>query len=257
MTVIRELRWIFSTFGIPEKIVSDNGAPFVSAEIKDFYKSNGITLVTSAPYHPATNGLAERMVAEVKTALRKYTQGSIECRLARFLFKQHSTVSASTGETPAVRMFGREFPSSLDLRRLKRRTAYEDRDLSRARTLALQQRVWIRNFNGTPAWIPGKLVERHGLRSWIVDTGTRLQRRHLDHIRRAARKPEVDPAQQEIHISPATAWGALQSPDTVIDEDSTDSSRMAVIPTRNRETVRDYPTRARKPPGWMKDYVFA
>ncbi|XP_064474984.1 uncharacterized protein K02A2.6-like [Ornithodoros turicata] len=42
-TVIRELRWIFSTSSIPEKIVSDNGALFVSAEIKDFYKSDGIT----------------------------------------------------------------------------------------------------------------------------------------------------------------------------------------------------------------------
>ncbi|XP_064474960.1 uncharacterized protein K02A2.6-like [Ornithodoros turicata] len=157
-TVIRELRWIFSTSGITEKIVSDNGATFVSAEIKDFYKSNGITLMTSAPYQPATNGLAKRMIAEAKTALRKYTQGSIECRLARFPFNQHSTVSASTGETPAVRMFGREFPSSLDLLRLKGRTAYEDRYLSRARTLTPQQRVWIRNCNGTQAWIPGNLV---------------------------------------------------------------------------------------------------
>ena len=57
MEVLRDL---FARFGIPEQIVSDNGTQFVSDEFQAFVKFNGIRHITSAPYHPATNGLAER-----------------------------------------------------------------------------------------------------------------------------------------------------------------------------------------------------
>ena len=57
--VIEELRTLFAQFGIPETIVSDNGLCFVSAEFEAFLENNGIKHITSAPYHPASNGLAE------------------------------------------------------------------------------------------------------------------------------------------------------------------------------------------------------
>ena len=46
-------------FGIPESLVSDNGPCFISKEFKDFLRKNGVMHITSAPYHPASNGLAE------------------------------------------------------------------------------------------------------------------------------------------------------------------------------------------------------
>ena len=59
---ISALRTIFATFGLPEILVSDNGSVFTSEEFRVFIKRNGIRHLTSAPYHPATNGLAERAV---------------------------------------------------------------------------------------------------------------------------------------------------------------------------------------------------
>ncbi|KAJ8348961.1 hypothetical protein SKAU_G00275500 [Synaphobranchus kaupii] len=67
------LRLLFATHGLPDVIVSDNGAAFTSAEFKEFAKRNGIRHVTTAPYHPSSNGQAERMVQTTKEALSKIT----------------------------------------------------------------------------------------------------------------------------------------------------------------------------------------
>ncbi len=56
---VQRLRHIFSQFGLPEQTISDNGPTFTSTEFKQFLQKHGIKHVTSEPYHPATNGLAE------------------------------------------------------------------------------------------------------------------------------------------------------------------------------------------------------
>ena len=50
--------------------MSDNGPQFVSAEFEKFMKENGVKHFRSAPYHPSTNGLAERFVQSLKQALK-------------------------------------------------------------------------------------------------------------------------------------------------------------------------------------------
>ena len=72
IATITVLRNLFATHGIPELIY---GTSFTSDEFKEFVTRNGIRHGTSAPYHPATNGLAERAVQVVKTGLRKNTEG--------------------------------------------------------------------------------------------------------------------------------------------------------------------------------------
>ena len=67
---IEKLRQIFSIHGLPRKIVTDNGPSFTSDEFKRFVEDNGIKHVTSAPYHPSTNGLAKKAVQTVKRGLR-------------------------------------------------------------------------------------------------------------------------------------------------------------------------------------------
>ena len=64
--VIEELRSLFARYGLPEMVVTDNGTCFVSSEFKQFLHKNRVRHTTSAPYHPASNGLAERAVQIIK-----------------------------------------------------------------------------------------------------------------------------------------------------------------------------------------------
>ncbi len=68
------LRQVFSTHGIPEVIVSDNGTPFTSFDFKTFTKKNGIRHLTSAPYHPSN---AERAVQTFKRGMKKSGSGEL------------------------------------------------------------------------------------------------------------------------------------------------------------------------------------
>ena len=106
-TTISALRSIFATHGIPELLVSDNGSVFTSAQFKDFLQHNGICHNTSAPYHPATNGLAERAVQTFKAFLKKSSVSSLEDRLSQFLFQYRITPHATTGILPAQLLMGR------------------------------------------------------------------------------------------------------------------------------------------------------
>ncbi|XP_064468546.1 uncharacterized protein K02A2.6-like [Ornithodoros turicata] len=76
---VENLRDCFSRYGIPETIVSDNGPQFRSEEFKSFLRNNGVRHITSAPYHPSTNGLVERFIQSLKQSLKKNPTIQIHC----------------------------------------------------------------------------------------------------------------------------------------------------------------------------------
>ena len=67
-SVIRVLKSIFVGHGIPETLVSDNGPQHASQEIEDFAREYNFVHVTSSPYYQQSNGLAERMVKNIKVS---------------------------------------------------------------------------------------------------------------------------------------------------------------------------------------------
>ena len=104
--VIQELRTPFAQFGLPETIVTNNGLCLVSEEFEIFLKENKIMHIMSTPYHPSTNGLAERTVQVLKQGLKKVTTGSFRTQLARVLFLYRITPQSSTGMSPAELLLG-------------------------------------------------------------------------------------------------------------------------------------------------------
>jgi len=98
---VEELRRIFATHGLPQQLVSDNGPQFVSQQLAEFLKMNGIKHFRSAPYHPSTNGMAERFIQTMKKALRaSKSEGTVSQRLAKFLLSYRTSPHATTKRPP-------------------------------------------------------------------------------------------------------------------------------------------------------------
>ncbi|XP_075732534.1 uncharacterized protein LOC142775095 [Rhipicephalus microplus] len=68
---IAALRQIFAAQGLPDATVSDNGPAFASAQYLGWLTINGIHRMMVPPYHPASNGTAERVVQSIKEKLKK------------------------------------------------------------------------------------------------------------------------------------------------------------------------------------------
>ncbi|VDL19187.1 unnamed protein product [Hymenolepis diminuta] len=84
--LITSLRHTFSTHGLPETILTDNGAQFSSALPQDFCWSYNVIHVYSSPYHPRSNGQEDRFVDTLKWPLQKSCgEGTTEANLDPFL----------------------------------------------------------------------------------------------------------------------------------------------------------------------------
>ena len=68
--IIDALKNIFSRYGIPEIVMSDNGPQYSSQEFADFAKNYDFHHKTSSPHFAQSNGQAERMVQTVKRLLK-------------------------------------------------------------------------------------------------------------------------------------------------------------------------------------------
>ena len=189
---IDQMRSIFATHGIPEMLVTDNGTVFTSEEFNSFTKQNGIRHVTSAPYHPSSNGLAERAVQTFKSFMKKSTSGSIEARVSRFLMQYRITPQTTTGISPAEMMMGRRPRSRLDLlipnlatkmqHKQQSQKHYHDKR-SQQRIFEVGDRVNVKNFPTGDNWLQGTIVKVSGPLSFQVKLQDgRIVRRHVDHI---------------------------------------------------------------------------
>ena len=84
-------------------------------KFEEFCRLNGIVHTKVAPYHPSSNGLAERAVRVFKQGLRKQTGGSISDQLSRMLLQCRITAHSTMGLSPAELLMGKKLHSRLDL----------------------------------------------------------------------------------------------------------------------------------------------
>ena len=214
------LRNLFASYGLPEQLVSDNGPQFTSAEFEKSMKLNGIKHIRTSPYHPASNGEAERFVQTFKRALKaeKNIQATLQQKLARFLLTYRSTPSMTTGVTPAELFLKRALRTRLDLLRpslkdhvsqKQAQQSQQHNSHSKDRQFDIGQPVLLRNLRGEPKWLEGTIIEKTGPVSYRVQVGDLIWRRHVDHILdrgisgcRDASDPPSDMGQFPTHGNP-------------------------------------------------------
>ncbi|VUZ39204.1 unnamed protein product [Hymenolepis diminuta] len=84
---------MFSTQGLPETIVIDNGTHFSSGFLHHFSSSHNITHVDYPPYHPQLNGQEERFVDTLNRALQKSTKEILDAFLLMYRTTPHPALS--------------------------------------------------------------------------------------------------------------------------------------------------------------------
>lgn len=176
-STIAKLRETFARFGMPKVIVSDNGSQFTSEVFKSFCTQNGIQHIRTAPYHPQSNGQAERFVDTLKRSLTKMNgEGNISEILQTFLLTYRITPNRNThsNQSPAQVMFGRRIRSALNLllptsnhvieqRNEAMETAFNRHHNAKNRQFNPGNRVFAKQYRGNKSfWTSGVIIERIG-----------------------------------------------------------------------------------------------
>ena len=200
---IDKLRNLSATFGLPDQLVSDNGSVFTSEEFTEFVKKNGLSHVKVAPYHPQSNGLVERAIQTMKANVLRQTEGSLETKLARFLFAYRTTPQSTTTVNPAELMFGRKIKTRLDMLHPDLRSKVishqhrqkddHDRHHSQFRAFREGKKVYVRNYRSGPNWLEGKIIQVLGPVSYTVQMSDgKLLKRHIDQLRSSSVQPQYN-----------------------------------------------------------------
>ncbi|KAK3107148.1 hypothetical protein FSP39_008158 [Pinctada imbricata] len=253
---IRVLRCLFARQGIPSEIVSDNGPQFVAEEFKQFMKENGIRHITSAPYHPRTNGQADRFVQTFKRTMKSADKHSEN--LTAFLSKYRTTPHATTNETPSMRLYGRNIRTVLDLMKpntteiVKRKQHIAPKHVgSEIREFTQGQEVAVHDYRqGGNKWASGIIAEQTGPLSYKIDTENgSIWRRHVDQIRSANAK--IDKPEPPLIVNlPGSSSVCKESSDKSKSSQSVEKplSPPPSVPQQVEPPSRRYPQRIRKPP---------
>ena len=193
----------FAHFGYPHTLVTDNAPTFTSEEFQEWCKKRGITHLSGAPYHPATNGAAERLVQTFKQSLRK-SKLHPKAALQEFLM-QYRRTPLDSGLSPSELLNGRQIRTKLDAlvpspahtaQGKQARKAVKDQGKEQnitVKTTTYTYRVGAPCYalycgpkrNKSPRWIPAVVIKVFGTRSVNVRVLPRgpTWRRHIDQLR--------------------------------------------------------------------------
>ena len=99
-----------------KRLVMDNGAAFVSKEFRKWAEGR-VKLTNTALYHPASNGLAERKVQDVKSFIKRYPgfSGGWKACLAAATRHINRSYHAAIGCTPFFMAHGKSDPFPADV----------------------------------------------------------------------------------------------------------------------------------------------
>ena len=104
---------IFSEYGWPETLISDNGPCYASETFKKLMTEHSVNHITSSPHYSQSNGLAEKYVQIVKNLFHKAKEEGQD--LHKCLMVYRNTPLSSTLQSPMQMLSNRITRSNLPL----------------------------------------------------------------------------------------------------------------------------------------------
>ena len=114
--VVAALTKLFSTFGLPKVVQTDQGSNFLSKLFSQVLKTLNVSHQVSSAYHPESQGALERWHQTLKSMLKKYcydTNKDWDEGIPFVLFAIRETVQESLKFSPAELVFGLSLRGSL------------------------------------------------------------------------------------------------------------------------------------------------
>lgn len=195
---IEILTSIFARFGAPLQLVSDNGTQFTSVEFQLFCNVNGIEHIRTSPYHPMSNGQAERFVDTFKRAMKKLEgEGNLKEILQIFLMSYRSTPNKNCkqNESPAEMLLGRKIRTTLDLLKptkiifsdpnVQMEDQFNRKHGSKHREFVIGEKVFVQvHSSNTWHWEEGEILDKIGIVNYVVRTKYKQIRAHTNQIKK-------------------------------------------------------------------------
>ena len=156
--VIRHMRSVFSRFGIPEIIFSDNESIYCSAEFNNFCKEYDIKNEFSSARWAQSNGQVERCIQTIKRIIKKCSDDKTDFHLA--LLQYRNTPLDNSVDSPSKLLLGRNLrtvvPSISD-------NLVTSADIENRKLLKCRQDVGKKYYDRTagkdrPQFKPGQVV---------------------------------------------------------------------------------------------------
>jgi transposase InsO family protein len=115
---------IFSRFGLPLEIITDNGPTFISAKMTQFLAKLGVKHFTSSSYYPQVNWQAESTNKTLVRIIKRLIEDKPHqwhTLLTYALWEDHTTTKVSTGCTPFQLVYGQEaiLPTGMEISSLR------------------------------------------------------------------------------------------------------------------------------------------
>ena len=112
--LVTALKTIFSEYGLPEEIVSDQGAQFTSEQYLNLATAYDIKVTHSSPRYPKSNGFIESMVKVVKNILERCKRTTSDPHMALLLYR--ATPLESGMASPAELLNQRRYQTTLPIK---------------------------------------------------------------------------------------------------------------------------------------------
>ncbi|XP_037927767.1 uncharacterized protein K02A2.6-like [Teleopsis dalmanni] len=225
---VKALTSIFAIEGLPETLVSDNGPQLTSSQFKEFCLKNGIQHVTTAPFHPASNGLAERFVRTFKTSVKKNLDDSMPISEAviKFLVTYRSMPN-SNNKSPAELLHGRTVRTLLTQILPVTKSSKKQPVTTK---FGKDCKVFLRNYSSGPKWVEGIIEKSLGKRVYLVKTQTGQCKRHQNQLQ----------ARQSTPPQPTAYEPSKQHQQSTIDEPLEQQQQSTIKEPSQQETTQNF-----------------